>query len=186
MPNPQLFVTITRPPSAMSFVDRTFQIAGNISWMFTPQNWTLNSRTVTVQFGPGGSTLSAAFTDLVNWQCTGSASPSLPWGSMFQVTVSAQAVFRVVIPFGSTIFATLNVSTTYMLRLFPPIAPSIGLAPFTSPIVARELPLRFAFEGTASSPQAPIQLVQYKVEGGEFANAINVNGNWSPFRIILP
>ena len=186
MPNPQLFVTITRPPSAMSFVDRTFQIAGNISWMFTPQNWTLNSRTVTVQFGPGGSTLSAAFTDLVNWQCTGSASPSLPWGSMFQVTVSAQAVFRVVIPFGSTIFATLNVSTTYMLRLFPPIAPSIGMAPFASPIVARELPLRFAFEGMASSPQAPIQLVQYKVEGGEFANAVNVSGNWSPFRIILP
>ena len=28
--------------------------------------------------------------------------------------------------------------------------------------------------------------MQYKVEGGQFANAINVSGNWSQFRIVLP
>ena len=73
-----------------------------------------------------------------------------------------------------------------MVRLFPPIAPTVNLNPFTSPIVAAQVPVPFAFAGSATSPQAPISVVQYKVEGGEFANAINVSGNWSQFRIILP
>ncbi len=186
MPPPQLFFNITLPPSPLSPVDRTFQMRGNISWLFAPANWSLDSRTVTVQFGPGGSTVSAAFTDQVNWQCTGTVSPSTPWGSMVQVTISAQARFRIVIPLGPTSFSTLNVSSTFMVRLFPPVAPTISLGPFATPIVARELPLRFAFQGSATSPQAPISVVQYKVEGGAFANAENVTGNWAQFRIILP
>ena len=42
------------------------------------------------------------------------------------------------------------------------------------------------FVGSATSPQAPIAVVQYKVEGGQFANAVNVSGNWSQFNIRLP
>ena len=186
MPPPQLFVNITLPPGQLPPVDRTFQVGGNISWLFLPANSSLLSRNVTVQFGPGGSTSAATFIDQTNWRCTGTVAPSTPWGSMVQLSISAQAVFRIVIPLGPTRTVTLNVSTTFMVRLFPPIAPTIGLAPFSSPIVAHELPLRFAFEGSATSPQAPIQLVQYKVEGGEFAAAVNVSGNWSQFRIVLP
>jgi hypothetical protein len=186
MPPPQLFINITLPPGQLPPVDRTFQVGGNISWLFLPANASLLNRSVTVQFGPGGATTAATFVDQTNWRCTGTVAPSTPWGSMVQLSITAQAVFRIVIPLGPTRTVTLNVSTTFMVRLFPPIAPTIGLAPFASPIVAHEVPLRFAFEGTATSPQAPIQLVLYKVEGGEFARAINVSGNWSQFRIILP
>ena len=42
------------------------------------------------------------------------------------------------------------------------------------------------FTGSATSSQAPIAVVQYKVEGGQFANAVNVSGNWSQFSIRLP
>jgi hypothetical protein len=184
MPPPQLFVTLTFPPGQLPPVNRTFEVAGNISWLFAPATWSLRTGSVTVQFGPGGSTSAATFSDQVNWRCTGTVSPSTPWGSMVQLTINAQAVFRIGIPFGAN--ATLNVSTTVMVRLFPAVAPSIGLTPFASPIVAQELPVRFAFDGSATSPQAPVRLVQYKVESGEFANATNVSGNWSQFRIILP
>ena len=73
-----------------------------------------------------------------------------------------------------------------MVRLPPAIAPTIVISPFTSPIVAPQLPVNFAFTGSATSPQAPIQLVQYKVEGGQFFNAVNVSGNWSQWRVMLP
>ena len=72
------------------------------------------------------------------------------------------------------------------MRLIPPITPTIGLDPFTSPIVTPQVPAPFVFMGSASSPQAKIQRVQYKVEGGEFANAVDVSGNWSRFSITLP
>src|SRR5262249_38060352 len=86
-------------------------------------------------------------------------------------------------------FVTVNVSTTLVVRLLPAIAPTVSLAPFTSPIVAADLPLNFAFTGSATSPQSLIQVVQYKVEGGQFANAVNltqVTKPWSQFRITLP
>src|SRR4029434_4101298 len=81
---------------------------------------------------------------------------------------------------------TLTVSTTFMVRLLPPIAPTINLSPFPSPIVAAQVPVDFMFTGSATSPQAPIAVVQYKVECGQFANAVNVSGNWSQFQIRLP
>ena len=187
MPPPQLFINITLPPGQLPFIDRTFLVAGNISWLFLPSNAALLTKSVTVQFGPGGSTVAATFTDQTNWRCTGTVSPATPWGSMVQLSISAQASFRIPGPIGtSTTVTVAPVSTTFMVRLFPPVAPTISLAPFPSPIVARELPLRFAFEGSATSPQAPIRIVQYKVEGGEFATVTNVSGNWSQFRIILP
>src|SRR5687768_926053 len=112
MPPPQLFVNITSPSGGLPFVDRTFQLAGNISWMFTPTNWSLVSKGVTIQFGPGGPTLPATFSGTtLNWQCTGTVPSSIPWGSMVQLTVHAQARFRFQIVSGEPDFATLNVST---------------------------------------------------------------------------
>ncbi len=180
----QLFVTITFPTGGLPTVDRTFQLRGNISFS-TPTNWTLISKNMSVQFGPGGQLVAGSFPSGNNWQCTGTVNPATPWGSMVQVTVNANASFRFFRVLQQVV-ETLNVSTTFMVRLFPPISPAVNLSPFTSPIVASEVPLPFAFAGSATSPQAPISVVQYKVEGGQFANAINVSGNWSQFRIVLP
>ena len=178
---PQLFIDITFP-TGVPTVDRTFQLRGNISWS-VPSNWTNSSKNVAVQFGPGGQLVAAAFTSGNNWQCTGAINPTIPWGSFVQLTLSANASFRQgLIP----LVTTLNVSTTFMVRLIPPIAPTIGLAPFTSPIVASQVPVDFMFTGSATSHQAPIAVVQYKVEGGQFANAVNASGNWSQFNIRLP
>jgi len=182
MPPPQLFLNITSPAGNLPPVDRTFQMAGNISWLFAPDDWSLTAKGVTVQFGPGGPNMGANFVGTtLNWQCSGTVPSSIPWGSMVQLSIAAVARFAT-----SGAPATLRVSTTYMVRLFPAIPPNIGLSPFASPIIAREMPVSFAFEGFATSPQAPIVVVQYKVEGGQFANAVNVSGNWSQFRIILP
>ena len=74
-------------------VDRTFQVRGNISFS-TPSNWTLISKSMSVQFGPGGQLVAGSFPSGNNWQCTGTVNPSTPWGSMVQVTVNAQASFR--------------------------------------------------------------------------------------------
>ena len=184
MPVPQLFINITAPLGPLPAVDRTFQLSGYLSWMFTPDTWTPNRRTVTVQFGVGGPIVSATFIGTTfSWQCIGTVPATVPWGTMVQLTVQATQMFRQP---DTTRLAVLQNSTTYMVRLYPPIAPTINLGPFPSPIVAAEMPVPYAFVGSATSPQAPIQLVQYKVEGGTFANAVNVSGNWSQFQIALP
>ena len=179
----QLFINITFP-TGVPTVDRTFQLRGNISWS-VPQGWTNISKNVSVQFGPGGQLVAGTFTSDTNWQCTGTINPSTPWGSFVQLSLSANASFEVM-RFPTRVVRTLPVSTTFMVRLIPPIAPTIGLAPFASPIVVPQVPVDFMFTGSASSVQAPIAVVQYKVEGGEFANAVNVSGNWSQFTIRLP
>jgi hypothetical protein len=189
MPSPQLFVTITSPTGGLPFVDRTFQVAGNISWLFVPSNWSLTGKSVTVQFGPGGPTVGATFPAAnLNWQCTGTVSPAMPWGSRVELTVRAEARFRIVLTATELDFQTLTVTTTFMVQLFPAIAPTVNLNPFTSPIVAAQMPVSFMFTGSATSPQAPIQVVQYKVEGGQSANAVDVSTsrNWSQWRITLP
>ncbi len=180
----QLFITITFP-AGVPTVDRTFQLRGNISFT-TPANWTLTGKSMNVRFGPGGQLVAGTFPSGNNWSCTGTVSPSAQWGSFVQLTVNAQAVFRFFRTLGEPEIEVLTVSTTFMVRLLPPVTPTIGLDSFTSPIVATEVPLPFVFMGSATSPQAPIQVVQYKVEGGEFANAVNLSGNWSRFRITLP
>lgn len=180
----QLFVTITFPTGGLPFVDRTFQMRGNISFS-TPANWTLIAKNMSVQFGPGGQLVAGSFPSGNNWQCTGTVNSATPWGSMVQVTVNANASFRFFRVL-TQVVETLNVSTTFMVRLFPPITPTIGLDPIVSPIVAAQVPVPFMFMGSASSPQAPIAAVQYKVEGGQYANAVNVSGNWSRFGITLP
>src|SRR4029450_13238969 len=116
----------------------------------------------------------------------GTVSPSTPWGSMVQLTVNATAAFRFFRVLGEPDIEILNVSTTFMVRLLPAIAPSVGLDPFTSPIVAPQVPFPFVFMGSATSPQSLISVAQYKVEGGQFANAVNVSGNWSRFSVTLP
>ena len=75
-----------------------------------------------------------------------------------------------------------------MVQLKPAIKPTVRLSPFASPIVGAQLPVYFVFTGSATSPQgAAIRLVQYKVENGQFANAVpDVSGNWSQWRITLP
>ena len=180
----QLFIDITFP-TGVPTVDRTFQLRGNVSWS-VPSTWSLVSRSMSVQFGPGGQLVAGTFPSGNNWQCTGTVSPSTPWGSFVQLTLSARASFRFFLSPSEPEVETLTVSTTFMVRLLPPIAPTINLSPFTSPIVAAQVPLDFMFVGSATSPQAPIALVQYKVEGGQFANAVNMSGNWSQFSIRLP
>jgi hypothetical protein len=186
MAQPQLFVTITSPPGALPFVDRTFELGGNISWM-VPTNYSLTGKSVTVQFGSGGTTVAAAFVGAsLNWRCTGTVSPATSWGAMVTLTVSAQATFRFFHTSGEQDIDVLNVQTTFRVRLMPAIAPTVTLTDFASPIIAAQLPLPFTFTGSATSPQAPIQRVQYAVEGGQFASAVNVSGNWSQWRVTLP
>ena len=179
----ELFINITFP-TGVPTVDRTFQLRGNISWS-VPRGWRNISKNIAVQFGPGGQLVAGTFTSDTNWQCTGTVNPATPWGTFVQLTVSANASFEI-FQFPTRIVRTIPVSTTFMVRLIPPIAPTIGLAPFTSPIVASQVPVDFMFTGSATSHQAPIAVVQYKVEGGQFANAVNVSGNWSQFNIRLP
>jgi hypothetical protein len=187
MPPPQIFFNITSPTGGLPFVNRTFGVTGNISTLFVPTGWSLVSKSVTVQFGPGVSPVTAAFIGAtMNWQCTGTVSPSTPWGSMVQLTIRASATYRFLLTPSEPDFATIENTNTFMVRLFPAVTPTISLSPFASPIVAANMPVSFAFVGSATSPQAPIQVVQYKVEGGQFANAVNITGNWSQFRITLP
>jgi hypothetical protein len=187
MPPPQIFFNITSPTGGLPFVNRTFGLTGNISMMFIPSNWSLVSKSVIVQFGPGGSNVAATFTTgTFNWGCTGTVNAGTPWGSMVQLTIRASATYRFLrTPFEPD-FATIENTNTFMVRLFPAVIPTISLSPFASPIVAANMPVSFAFVGSATSPQAPITVVQYKVEGGQFANAVNLTGNWSQFRITLP
>ena len=183
---PQLFVTITSPTGGLPFVDRTFQLAGNISWS-VPAGFSLTSKSVSVTYGPGGSTVGATFTaGTNNWQCTGTVNPSTPWSTMVQLSVRARASFRFFHNPFEPDQADISVDTTFMVRLLPAITPTVTLTDFPSPIVAAQLPVMFTFSGSATSPQAAISTVQYKIEGGPFANAVNLSGNWSQWRIALP
>ena len=188
MPAPQVFVTITTPPGSVPTVNRTFQVGGNISFT-APPGYTFipTSKTATVQFGPGGTLVAGTFAGTtLNWQCTGTVSPSAPWGSFVTLSVNAAATFRFFHTLSEPDFITVNVATTFVVRLMPALPLVLNLDPFVSPIVAGQVPLNFAFTGSALGPQGPIQNVQYKVEGGQFANAVNLSGTWSLFRITLP
>src|SRR6266850_118691 len=164
MPAPQVFVTINTPPGSVPTVNRTFQVGGNMSFTLpSGYSFVSTSKTATVQFGPGGS--------------------------LVTLSIRAAATFRFFHNLGEPDLVTVDVNTTFVVRLVPAIAPTINLNPFTSPIVATQLPLDFTFTGSAAGPQGPIQLVQYKVEGGQFANAVNltpVTQPWSRFQITLP
>src|SRR5215218_9266955 len=138
----QLFIDVTFPGQVPT-VDRTFQLRGNISWA-VPANWVNIAKNVAVQFGPGGQLVASSFTSDNNWQCTGTVSPSAPWGTFVQVTLSANATFRFMRVLQQVV-ETINVSTTFMVRLIPPIGPAINLNPFPSPIVAPQVPLDFLF-----------------------------------------
>jgi hypothetical protein len=74
----QLFVDITFPTGGLPTVDRTFQLRGNISFS-TPSTWTLISKNMSVQFGPGGQLVAGSFPSGNNWQCTGTVNPATPW-----------------------------------------------------------------------------------------------------------
>ena len=183
---PQVFVNITLPSGGLPFVDRTFQMAGNISWM-VPSNYSLTGKSVTVTFGPGGQTVGATFDPgTSNWHCTGTVSNSISWGSMIPISVSARASFRFMLAPGEPDVDSLSVDTTFTVRLLAAFPLNLSIADFPSPIVADQLPLSYAFTGSASGPQGAIQLVQYKVENGQFANAINMSGNWSQWKVVLP
>ena len=59
MPSPQLFVNITSPAGGLAARwTAPSRWRGNISWLFMPTNWSLVSKSVSVQFGPGGSDMS--------------------------------------------------------------------------------------------------------------------------------
>src|SRR5215216_338601 len=88
----QLFINITFP-TGVPTVDRTFQLRGNISWS-APANWANISKSMSVQFGPGAALVAGTFPSGTNWQCTGTVSPSTPWGSFVQLTLNARATFR--------------------------------------------------------------------------------------------
>jgi hypothetical protein len=184
MPQRQLFITITSPAGALPTVHRTFQLKGNISWQ-TPSGYSLTKKSVTVQFGAGGQTVDATFVSGNNWQCTGTVSPTARWGSTVTLVVNADAEFKFQRPEGTDV-DDLSATTTFVVQLPPAIAPTVTVNDFASPIVAAQLPISFTFTGSAASPQAVIQLVQYKVENGQFANAINVSGNWSQWEVTLP
>ena len=187
MPPPQIFFNITSPTGGLPFVNRTFGVTGNISTQFIPPGWSMISKSVIVQFGPGGSNVGATFTTgTLNWGCTGTVSAATPWGSMVQLTIRAAATYRFLRRPSEPDFSTIENTNTFMVRLFPAVIPTISLGAFPSPVVGAQMPVSFAFTGSATSSQAPIQVVQYKVEGGQFANAVNVSGNWSQFRITLP
>src|SRR6266850_2812697 len=191
MPAPQVFVTINTPPGSVPTVNRTFQVGGNMSFTLpSGYSFVSTSKTATVQFGPGGSLVAGQFAgSTLNWQCTGTVGPSSPWGSFVTLSIRAAATFRFFHNLGEPDLVTVDVNTTFVVRLVPAIAPTINLNPFTSPIVATQLPLDFTFTGSAAGPQGPIQLVQYKVEEGQFANAVNltpVTQPWSRFQITLP
>src|SRR5262252_8355182 len=119
-------------------------------------------KSLSVQFGVGGPTVVATFSgSSLNWSCTGTVPPSIPWGAWVQLTIRATASFRFMIALLPDEFETLSVTSTLMVRLPSAIVPTINPSPFTSPIVAPTLPLGFVFTGSATSPQAPIVVVQY-------------------------
>ena len=137
---PQLFVTITWPTGGLPFVDRTFQLAGNISWS-VPAGFSLTSKSVSVTYGPGGSTVGATFTaGTNNWQCTGTVNPSTPWSTMVQLSVRARASFRFFHNPFEPDQADISVDTTFMVRLLPAITPTVTLTDFPLPIVAANCP----------------------------------------------
>ena len=182
---------LRRPGDACPTVNRTFQVAGNISFgIVHPANWSLDQQERQRAVRAGRAELSAAtFTARhTNWRCTGTVSPATPWGSMVQLTINAQRARS-----GSS--GRRASPTSRRLERLDHVHGAAVPADHTDHrsrarsrrrSSAAQMPVSFAFTGSATSPQAPIQVVQYKVEGGQFANAVNVSGNWSQFRITLP
>jgi hypothetical protein len=105
---------------------------------------------------------------------------------MVQLSISCAIDYDFLIVPGEPDSEQLTVNTTFMVRLMPAFPPTIVISPIPTPIVAPQVPLMYTFSGTASAPQGPLASIQYKVEKGQFANAINVNGNWTQWKVSLP
>jgi hypothetical protein len=130
MPAPQVFVTITTPPGSVPTVNRTFQVGSNISFTL-PSGYTFvsTSKVATVQFGPGGSFVAGQFAgSTLNWQCTGTVAPSAPWGSFVTLSIRGAATFKFFHTLGEPDFITVDVNTTFVVRLLPAVAPTVSPA----------------------------------------------------------
>ena len=138
---PQLFIDITFP-TGVPTVDRTFQLRGNISWS-VPSNWTNISKNVSVQLGRRTA-----------------GRGRLHQRQQLAVHRHRQSLYAV------GIVRAADVERECLLQADPdacrddperldhvhgaadsPIAPTIGLAPFASPIVATQVPVDFMFTG---------------------------------------
>ena len=139
---------------------------------------------MSVQFGPGGPAGRGHVHQRPQLAVHRHGQPLAPWGPFVQLTSRANASLQVHTRRRAGSSKTSTASTTFMVR-HPTIPPTRHAStPFRSPIVDHAVPVDFVFTGSARGrPSAKSRSVQYKVEGGQFANAVNVSGNWSQFDI---
>lgn len=180
-----LSVTITSPEGSVPSVTRPFRVAGRINLQPASGRTTINS-TVTVRFGDGGPSQTLDLGNSANWECTGAPDPAVPPGATITVYVTARVSLRFFHNPSEPDIETLNASTSKVVRMPAPIAPNVAINTFSSPILAAQMPVSITFTGTSSGVQSAVARVQYKVENGEFFDAVKVGGSWAQWKVTLP
>lgn len=135
---------------------------------------------VWVTFGVGGPSAQATMTGLLTWQCTGLLPDSTPSGQPLVISVVAQAGMqnRYMPPGEDKDVGSASAQLSVLFKQKPPEL----TVQFTSPVTAETLPYPFRISGTAGNST----LVQYKIDGGAFANVDNLKGDWSEWSKTIP
>src|SRR5262245_6831787 len=89
-----LTVAINAPAPNSTVARRTFTVAGNTTLHLTSGRSLFGSVSVSVQFGVGGPSFPATFTDSTHWECTGSPAAGIRPNSPITVLVTASATLR--------------------------------------------------------------------------------------------
>ena len=107
---------------------------------------------------------------------------------MVQLTIRAQATFRFFRDPGEPELATLNVSTTFMVRLFPADCADDRSEPVRRRRSSRrEMPVGVRVHGIGDQPAgADRRSCSTRSRAASSRTPSNVSGNWSQFRIMLP
>ena len=168
-------------------VQRSFTVSGTISW--SAPGWRLFSMSVDVKVGANIATTPASISggnSPRTWTCTVQADIAVVPGSTLTVHVSGGAIFTATDGEGHTDTDRPSASIDFLVRLPARIAPNITINNLPATLNTAQLPFTFTVQGSASGVQAAVQTVQYKVEGGQFANAVNPSGNWSSWSTTVP
>ena len=147
-------------PQPNELVGDNFLVGGGVTFQGGTGETFNRLNSVTVQFGPSGSTKPATVNGL-GWQCTGTVPSTVPPGSSVLITVKAAGLYT---PKPNPSGEQQDVAGTATVNVILCPAPVLTIEPFPLDVTSPALPFKLHLKGTATAALG-LASVQYSLGG---------------------
>jgi hypothetical protein len=149
---------------------------GNVAFQGAQDDTFKSLDRVDVRFGENGSLVKATVNGTV-WKCAGAVPSGVIGGAPLQISASASGTYHPKRnPPGE--FDTVDGAGTVVV-LIEQAPPDLTVEHFDQEVIAATLPYRLNLRGTAGDVGSGVASVQFRLDGGAFANVDNLSGDWS-------